>query len=314
MLTFKQIVSYVYDEIPDLKDEFEQKFISLLHAKSNLMQMRMPLPIDYAQALLECSRCEAFPLSKTLVRLISDFHVNASTFIIPNKHHPNIKDSPKATPTSKPKGKITESATSVSKRAPPACSRDGSTRLSAKKSKILTQNIKDTELKNSKLYSACKTDSCKEVCPKIVRTAPITECTHPNPHPGGVYPHVSRKVIRKVHKFKDYTALLTLDGIPNPLNVQTSAAGSAAMDVEVARVSKMNPVTSSPVSKKRKVSEETTIESQWQWVGKALRADSNNRTTAMRIMGILNLLDAPVELKKTVQKWETLSEAERMKV
>jgi len=312
-LTFKQLVSYLYDEIPN-KLDFELLFISKLHSKSSLLNMRLPAPIDYSLALLESVNELTFPVSSTLRKLISDYHSVASSFIIPNKHRPNMKESPQAKSFSKLKpSKTTASRSSVSEIRQPSTHKDCSTNLSAKKIKKLKKGIEDTVLNKTKLYSSCKADSCKEVCPRIACTAPLTACTHPNPHPGGVYPHVSRNVIRKIHKFGDFKLLLTLKGIPNPLNDKSSEErNDQVMEVVSAPVAEQASEVAAPTSKKRRLEE--TSDSQWQWVGNALRANPSDRGLLICMLKALQNSGAPQQLLSNLQRWETLSEAERKTV
>lgn len=310
-LTFKQLVSLVKTELQDNYSNFENDFALILSKKCKLIEMKLPSPVDYSSALLECIQQLTFPLSPTIRKLVSDFHDIASTFIIPNKHDLNTKISPKANKlTNQYVGnKIIEP--SVSKGKPTAPKTSCSTQLSAKKTKLFKKFIEDQKSQDCKLYSSCKTSPCKEVCPKLVRITPLTACTHKNPHPGGFYPHLTRKIVRKVHQFKDYTAVLTMKGIPNPLNEQSSAAGGST-EVTAMECSVEKPApTTTPGSKKRKLDEHT--DSEWSWVGNALRANSEF-AVLQNITTLLAKLDAPAELRKAVLKWNTLSEADKKMV
>lgn len=309
-LTFKDLVTLVKTELQDKFNEFEQMFIHKLSTKCDFMQMKTPSPVDYSSALLECIQQTNLLLSPTIKKMVSDFNDIASTFIIPNKSNRN-QTSPKADnkPTSSKSPKLKDF--SVSRTKVSTSSTSCKTQLSAKKTKLVKKFIEHTESENSKLYSSCKAENCKEICPKIVRLAPITACTHTNPHPGGHYPHVSRKVIRKIHQFKDYTALLTLPGISNPLNVQTSEA-EKSKDVDMLEFPLVGAINmSSSTSKKRKLDERTDL---WSWVGNTLRAHNEPMKILKSLLQYLVDSNAPAELRKAVQKWNTLSEAERKEV
>lgn len=314
-LTFKQLVALVKTELQDNFPEFEQTFISKIATHCDLMQMRPPAPIDYSLALLECTSILTFSLSPTIKKLVQDFHDIASTFIIPNKRALDPQTSPKATPKVNQKIpdnlKRSEHSVSQGKTSTKSPLRVDSTQLSAKKTKIFKKFIEDQKSNDCKLYSSCKTSPCKEVCPKIVRIAPLTACTHPKPHPGGYYPHVSRKIVRKVHQSGEYTAILTMRGIPNPLNEQSSVAGTSENEVVMKELSEKNPAIASSASKKRKLDE--ISDSKWSWVGNTLRANSKFEVV-QKMTFLLQTLDAPDELRKSVLKWNTLSEADRMRL
>lgn len=307
-LTFKQLVSLVKTELQDNYSNFEDDFALKLSRKCKLIEMRLPSPVDYSSALLECIQQLTFPLSPTIRKLVSDFHDIASTFIIPNKHDLNTKTSSKTNKNinqsvgnktiepSVSKGKLTAPKTSCS------------TQLSAKKTKLFKKFIEDQKSQDCKLYSSCKTNPCNEVCPKLVRITPLTACTHKNPHPGGYFPHLTRKIVRKVHQFKDYTAILTIKGIPNPLNEQSSAAGRSKEVTPMECSTVKSTPTVEPESKKRKLDEHT--DSTWSWVGNTLRATSD-LTVLRSVSSILARLDAPTELRESVHRWNTLSEADK---
>lgn len=214
-LNFKQLVSLVKTELAEQYENFENKFVILLNSKCSFINMKIPTPYDYSSTLVEILSEQQFSVSTTLRQLVSDYNAIATNFIIPNKANQKTTSLKAATSLSVKTVPPGTSKSSVSK--------SDSTQLPAKKVKMFRKLVNDIESKpDEKFYASCKTTHCREVCPLIVKSAPLTKCTHPNPHPSGYYPHVSRKIVRKIHQFKDYTVLLSMSGIPNPIAASTA--------------------------------------------------------------------------------------------
>lgn len=98
--------------------------------------------------------------------------------------------------------------------------------LSRRASKVMLASLKSVDLRFN-----CHELNCLK-CNVIRKTAPITKCTHPNPHPSGWFVHVPRKVSRAFHLSEGDLSSLT--GLKNPLS--TAATEMASLQPKIADV------------------------------------------------------------------------------
>lgn len=301
-LSFKQLVSLVKTEIPDKQNEFEQMFISILHRKSNLMTMRIPAPAEYASSLLETVQALKFDWSPTILKLVSDFHDVSAFFIIP----PGKRD--QIPPSSQQTKQIIIPKPGTLK-APVA--KVNSTSLSLKKQKKFRKCITDIELKNEKFYTSCTNGSSCKVCPELVRKAPLSPCTHPNPHDGGYFPHLARKIVRKVHQFKDYTIVRSIAGTPNPfLAAEASNTGATKPTDMETDCSAKSAVSVAGGAKKRKL---PSSEKEFEWMKHLLNTHSD-MAMLRKVLEIAKSVEAPSKIVSGLQKWFSLTAEEKEEI
>lgn len=81
-------------------------------------------------------------------------------------------------------------------------------------SKTLLKKVARALPKTVKRY--CSTDNCS-VCTSILEKCPITPCKHASPHQHGYFPHLPKKLAKRIHDTNDFTVLLSINGTENPL-------------------------------------------------------------------------------------------------
>lgn len=120
--------------------------------------------------------------------------------------------------------KVSKKMVATKKAAELASSSEKSPALTLKKSteKVSTSKISKTlQRKITKVLSKtvkpyCSTEDCS-VCTRILSMCPITPCKHANPHQHGYFPHLSKRLAKRIHETNDFTVLLSINGIENPM-------------------------------------------------------------------------------------------------
>lgn len=217
-LTFNDLLNLIKEDIPDQYSAFELTLASDPNLVKSLLRQTIPSPLQYAEALQKA--IEQHKLPSSMKRLVNLYVNSASYFIPPSR-----------------KQQVTELKT---KPPPPKSVSDLSTlsKTKTKKVRAALSTIAETHR-----YATCKQIDCT-VCPSIFKKVAITKCTHPGQqHKEGYFPHLSRKLVTKIHSSKDYAILITIPGIQNPLS--TTVVRDTDLDsTTIERMEVSNPARS----------------------------------------------------------------------
>lgn len=193
-LTFSDILKLIREELSESYPAFEATLACDNQLVSCLLKQHLPTPEQYAIALHNA--VEKTNLPSSLKMLVDWYKTSASHFIIPSKSKPALE-------LNKPK------INSVSVKTQ-------ENNLSKTKTKKLKKKL--STIASTHRYSSCKDTECT-VCEQIISKVPLTPCAHPGSKCyEGFFPHISRKLVSLIHKTKEYTPILTMSGIRNPLS------------------------------------------------------------------------------------------------
>lgn len=244
-INHKRLISLLEIELGDKFGEFQQKFSLHLCTLENVLSGKKIGEYAIREALLKAVTDYDSFLSLTMKTILGYIVINSDSVSqrLPQQH---IRaDKPLK---AKPAPTLQSSRSNVAK----VPSLDQS--LSRKKIKAVHKSMKNKLESETALYS-CRELGCK-TCQRLFKEVPLTRCTHPKPcNDIGYYPHLSRKLVRKVHFAKDYTLLHSLDGIKNPFKEDQVVKPNT---MEIDRCSDMSASVSERPAK-RKRSEECTL-------------------------------------------------------
>lgn len=201
IISFKRLTALLKTELStDNYNTLEQSVVQQLFKLENLFNSK-PIPDEVKlQVFLQQLDSYKDQLSATMKMIISWYCVKP------------IQSTSSIQPNKSTSAKSVNKTAKAKKKATNAPLPDLVQPLSRKKSKKVKQYISTVE----KPYN-CKITNC-EICEKIKIKCKLTPCKHDNPHPEHVFPHVPRRIIRKIHATNDFCLLLTIDGFENPLN------------------------------------------------------------------------------------------------
>jgi len=241
-ITLPRLLTLLRNELKEDYEAFENAVATKLFTLQNVFSNTPIKQKDKADAIIYAIGLFDTKVSETMKLLLS-WSINSDSYS-QRKHKTTKLSQDTRTPASPDKTKPKSSPRDV-----PSSSSD--TTLSRKKTKQLTKWMSE-RVKSDNIYS-CKIANCK-ICERIFSECAITKCNHTKPHNDvGYFPHLNRRLVRKIHATNEFAILPAIKGIANPLrkrDEQTTTESTTSMEV-----------TSTPavISKKRKVSDDDAI-------------------------------------------------------